>query len=143
MAEGTVIREVKSEHDLSEAARVIRDSFRTAADEFGFTEQNWPTHPAFITEERVRVLVAEGLRLYALFLDKGQVGVVGIRRLDDQAYSLEKLGVLPEHRHQGYGKKLVDFVCEAVKNESGRTVHIRVVEEDTLLKQWYCDLGFV
>ncbi len=45
-----MIREVKTE-DLPECVNVIRLSFRTVADEFGFTEENAPRFTAFATTE--------------------------------------------------------------------------------------------
>ena len=37
--------------DLPACVRVIRDSFRTVADEFGFTEENAPRFTAFAISE--------------------------------------------------------------------------------------------
>lgn len=43
-----MIREV-SKKDLEQCVSVIRSSFRTVADEFGFTEENAPRFTAFAT----------------------------------------------------------------------------------------------
>ena len=40
-----------NENDISECVRVIRDSFSTVADEFGFTAANTPKFTAFATTE--------------------------------------------------------------------------------------------
>ncbi len=37
--------------DLPECVKVIRNSFQTVADEFGFTEENAPRFTAFATTE--------------------------------------------------------------------------------------------
>ena len=137
------IREVTSDHGLREAARVIRASFRTVADEFGLTERNCPAHPAFITDDRLRQMVAEGLRLFALYDADEIAGLVGTKPIDGNRHTLEKLCVLPEHRCHGHGRRLVDFVCEAVKAAGGQTVEIGTIDENEALKRWYADQGFV
>ena len=45
-----MIREVKRD-ELAACAALIRKSFRTVADEFGFTEENAPRFTAFATTE--------------------------------------------------------------------------------------------
>ena len=45
-----MIREAKRS-DLPECVRVIRTSFQTVADEFGFTEENAPRFTAFATSK--------------------------------------------------------------------------------------------
>jgi GNAT superfamily N-acetyltransferase len=137
------IQEVTSDRGLREAARIIRASFRTVADEFGLTKESCPAHPAFIADGHLRKMVAEGLHLFAL-CDAGEaVGVVGTRRLDGDRHTLEKLCVLPRHRHHGCGRRLVEFVCAAVKAAGGRIVEIGTIDQHPLLKQWYSDQGFV
>jgi ribosomal protein S18 acetylase RimI-like enzyme len=137
------IREVASDDDLRKAARIIRASFRTVADEFGLTKKNCPAHPAFITLGRLRKMTAQGLRLFALD-DAGEVvGIVGSKRLDDERHTLEKLCVPPGYRHRGHGRRLVEFVCAAAKRGGGRLVEIGTIDEHALLKRWYADQGFV
>ena len=45
-----MIREINV-GDVSECVQVIRDSFQTVADEFGFTGENAPGFTAFSTDE--------------------------------------------------------------------------------------------
>ena len=47
-----MIKEV-NEKDISECVRVIRDSFATVADQFGFTAENAPKFTAFATTEQL------------------------------------------------------------------------------------------
>ncbi len=56
---------------------------------------------------------------------------------------MEKLAVLPEYRHRGFGKKLMDFVFDYVKQRNGDTVSIGIINEYSVLKNWYSDYGFV
>ena len=45
-----MIREIRRE-DIPECVRVIRRSFQTVVDEFGFTPENAPRFVAFATDE--------------------------------------------------------------------------------------------
>lgn len=45
-----MIREMKRE-EISQCVEVIKQSFKTVADEFGFTEENAPKFTAFATTE--------------------------------------------------------------------------------------------
>jgi len=56
---------------------------------------------------------------------------------------MEKLAILPEYRHKGFGKKLVDFVFDYVRRENGAKVSIGFINENSVLKGWYKDYGFV
>jgi len=137
------IREVTCDRGLRQAARIIRASFRTVADEFGLTEKDCPAHPAFITDDRLVKMVAEGLRLFALYDADEIAGLVGTKPIDDKRHTLEKLCVLPEYRHHGHGRRLVKFVCDVVEGAGGQIVEIGTIDEHPLLKQWYTDQGFV
>jgi ribosomal protein S18 acetylase RimI-like enzyme len=71
-----------------------------------------------------------------------QVGFVAIEKADDKVYYLDKLAVLPEYRHKGYGGKLVEFVSNFVKKHNGQKVSLGMINESTVLKKWYQKLGF-
>lgn len=68
-----MIEEV-NEKDICECVNVIRVSFATVADEFGFTAENAPKFTAFATtEERLKWhLFGEHRRMYA-FWDNGKI----------------------------------------------------------------------
>lgn len=59
----TDIREI-SPDQFEASAKVIRESFQTVADDFGFTAENNPTNGAFIQSER---LTKEGLYEHNIF----------------------------------------------------------------------------
>lgn len=63
-----MIKEV-NEKDISECVRVIRDSFATVADQFGFTAENAPKFTAFATtEDRLKWHLFARIDLCMLFL---------------------------------------------------------------------------
>jgi GNAT superfamily N-acetyltransferase len=138
-----MISEITGEAALQASAAVIRESFKGVAAEFGLTKENCPTNPAFITTERLAALREKGVRFFGLYESERQIGFAAIEKADNAVFYLEKLAVLPEHRHKGYGKNLVDFVCQYTAAEGGKAVSIGIMDDHTLLKDWYKTLGFI
>ena len=136
--------------DVSEfprAAEVIRTSFATVAKEFNLTEQNCPTHTSFSTTvETLRQNIEWGWLMYG-FYDEGQlIGYIAISKeygTGRNVYELHNVAVLPEYRHKGYGRKLLDFCKEKVKKLGGNKITIGIIDEHTVLKNWYAANGFV
>ena len=137
-----MIREITYETDLRNSVNVIRDAFETVALEFNLTRDNCPSSPAFVTIRQLRDLRIKGVKFFGLFQDGVQVGFVAVERADDTVYYLEKLAVPPQYRHRGYGKKLVKFVLEYVKERKGERVSLGMIDQSTVLKDWYKTLGF-
>jgi diamine N-acetyltransferase len=136
------IREIDYRKELDICAAVIRESFATLAETLNITRENCPTHPSFITDDEVISLVRRGLRFYGLSHEGRLAGVVGVRRVDEQVYSVEKLAVLPEVRHCGYGRRLMDHACDLIRLAGGKRITISVIDENTVLKEWYLGQGF-
>jgi ribosomal protein S18 acetylase RimI-like enzyme len=135
------IREINSTTDIGNSLKVIRSSFRTVARELKLTRKNSPTHPSFLTLERLLELQKKA-RFFGLFENGIQVGFVAIEKADANVYYLDKLAVLPDHRHHGHGKKLVEFVVEYVKKSGGEKVSLGMIDSQSILKSWYQSLDF-
>ena len=61
----------------------------------------------------------------------------------DNAAELHNLSVLPDCRHKGYGKRLLDY-CERKAKEMGcNKIKIEIIEENKILKNWYLKNGFI
>ncbi|MFC1948943.1 GNAT family N-acetyltransferase [Chloroflexota bacterium] len=136
------IREITGKDALGRSARLIRDSFRPVAVEFGLTRENCPTHPSFVSVGQLRQFKEKGLKLFGLFLDDRQVGFVAVEQADESLYYMEKLAVLPDCRHNGYGVELVRFVIDYIKSRGGEKLSIGIINEHTVLKDWYKGMGF-
>jgi ribosomal protein S18 acetylase RimI-like enzyme len=136
------IREINSRHDLENSIDVIRESFRTVAVEFGLNEDNCPTHPSLITLDKLLELKGKA-KLFGLFLNDRQAGFVAVEKAGDSIYYLDKLAVLPGYRHKGYGQKIVEFVVTYVQDQGGQKVSLGMINESTVLKNWYKNLGFI
>ena len=58
--------------------------------------------------------------------------------INDDSVELNNLAVLPEYRHLGIGKELVDYAITYSKIIPGANkIKIGIVEENTILKEWY------
>ena len=129
---------------FSLAAGVIRVSYATVAEDLGLTEENCPKYVGFITTaERLQTQYNWGWWIYGLYDGDQIVGYVSISKQDDGAYEIHNLAVLPEHRHKGYGKQFLDFCVVKVRELGGSKINISIVEENTVLKNWYLEYGFV
>jgi GNAT superfamily N-acetyltransferase len=136
------IKEIINENELEKSEQVIGDSFRTVAVEFNLSKDNCPTHPSFVTMKQLNEMKRKGLKLFGLFEYDAQVGFVAVEKKKHKVYSLEKLAVLPENRHKGYGGKLLEFAEGYIKNAGGEKLSIGIINEHAVLKQWYEAKGF-
>ena len=131
--------------EIPECVNVIRTSFKTVADEFGFTEENAPRFTAFATDDR---------RLYYQFSEehkpmfvylKGNkiVGYYSLAILNETEVELNNLAVLPDERHRGIGQKLLKDCFERAKALGIKKLKIGIVDENVRLRKWYESFGFI
>jgi len=83
--------------------------------------------------------------MYGLFENERLVGYASVSKVKDtdNVYELHNLTVLPDYRHKGYGKQLLDFCKAKVKELGGVKINIGITEENTVLKNWYTANGFI
>ncbi|HHX27620.1 MAG TPA: GNAT family N-acetyltransferase, partial [Firmicutes bacterium] len=98
---------------------------------------------SFITNERLADRIREGYYPYGYFVNGRLVGFVSLTDLGGGVFELNNLDVLPEHRRRGYGKELLDFCKEKMKELGGCKITIGIIEENTVLRDWYAANGFV
>ena len=108
------IRRIQKE-ELRECLAVIHASFKTVAEEFGLTPQNCPKHTSFIPISFLETQRQWGWYMYGLYAEEQLVGYMSLSKEDDTTYELHNLAVLPEYRHNGFGKELLDHAKETVK----------------------------
>ena len=119
-----MIIKVNSIKQLNICIDIIHKSFQTVADEMNLTKEN--DTPMFLYQYN------------GCF-----VGYFSLS-INDDSVELNNLAVLPEYRHLGIGKELVDYAITYSKNILGANkIKIGIVEENTILKEWYEKLGFV
>lgn len=137
-----MIIQVKNKEQLNICLEIIRSSFLTVAEEFGLTENNCPSHTAFLTNDKLEKQFDDGRPMFLSYQDDIPVGYFSLARCNDDEWELNNLAVLPEYRHLGIGKVMVDYAVATVENYGGIKISIGIIEENTLLKNWYLKLGF-
>ncbi|MBN2011452.1 GNAT family N-acetyltransferase [candidate division KSB1 bacterium] len=140
-----VIKEIVSTEQLLESVSVLQNSFETVARLYKLTEQNCPTNAAFITAEKLISLKQKPVIMFGLYENSRQIGFVALEKSTSKnhVYYLEKLAVLPEYRHRGYGNLLMDHCVNYVRDHAGEKISIGIIFEHQLLKKWYENYGFV
>lgn len=137
-----MIKKVENKEQLNICLDIIRSSFITVANEFGLTENNCPSHTAFMTVDRLEKQFDERKPMFLFYQDDIPVGYFSLANSNDDKWELNNLAVLPEYRHLGIGKTMVDYAVATVKNYGGTKISIGIIEENAKLKDWYLNLGF-
>jgi ribosomal protein S18 acetylase RimI-like enzyme len=139
-----MIKEIEKT-DISDCVEVIKESFMTVADEFGFTAENAPRFTAFaISEDRIRYQLENEQRLMIAYYDIGKIiGYYSLLIQDNGQCELNNLCVLPDHRHNGVGTTLLDDAFDRAKKRGCERINIGIVEENRILRKWYEKNGFV
>ena len=139
-----MIRQI-TKKDIPECVDIIRKSFKTVADEYGFTIENAPRFTAFATTvERLSwQFENEPSKMFVYEQDGVMCGYYSLLMQDNNECELNNLAVLPEYRHCGIGKKLLEHAYETAKAQGCKTMNIGIVEENTKLRKWYEQNGAV
>ena len=138
-----MIKQVENKEQMIICLEIIRNSFITVVKEFKLTENNCPSHTAFITMGKLKKQFDDGRPMFLFFQDTIPVGYFSLAKCSDEEWELNNLAVLPEYRHLGIGKSMIDYAITIVKKYGGSKISIGIIEENTTLKNWYLTLGFV
>lgn len=136
------IKRIDDEADLYKSKEVLQQSFATVAKEFHLTQENAPTNAAFIEITDLLRLKKENINIFGVFKEGLQIGFFTIEKNDQERYFLNKIAVLPEHRHNGYGGSILEYVFRFVNETGGGIISIGIINENLLLKNWYLSYGF-
>jgi N-acetylglutamate synthase-like GNAT family acetyltransferase len=131
------------EGDIVILAETIRNSFRDVAERFGLTQENAPRHPSNCTAEWIRQEINRGTVYFVLEKESQVAGCVALEKASSDVCYLERLGVLPGRRRNGFGGALVKHVLSEAKRLGAHKVNIGIIAEHTELKNWYQKQGFV
>ena len=112
---------------FDECVKVIRNSFITVANHFNLTKENAPINPAFIEIDALNKMYEKNIDMFIVLENDVYIGFVAIEKANNEIYYMEKLAILPEYRHKGYGKK----------------ISIGIINENDILKKWYLSYGFI
>ena len=140
-----MIKEINKDN-VPECVKVIRESFMTIAEQFGFTIENAPRFTAFATtEERILYQMDNEPRfMFGYFNSDGKIiGYYSLLMQDKGECELSNLCVLPECRHNKIGHELLQDAYRQAKAHERNKINIGIVEENTVLRKWYENAGFV
>lgn len=137
-----MIKQVENKEQLNICLDIIRSSFITVVEEFGLSENNCPSHTAFMTIDKLQKQFDDGRPMFLFYQDDISVGYFSLAKCSNEEWELINLAVLPEYRHFGIGKALVDYAVTTVKNNGGNKISIGIIEENIKLKNWYLKYGF-
>ncbi len=135
------IREA-SHADVPIIAKLVSESNKDVAVQFGLNSANCPKHPSFCTESWVQADLARGETYFILEDESEPIGCVAYESPDTGLAYLNRLSVLPAHRNKGAGARLVQHIVEHARSSSVQTISIGVIGEHTGLQRWYNKLGF-
>lgn len=129
--------------EIDRCAEVIRESFLTVAQEYGFTEENVPRFTAFATtSERLSKQYDEGRPMFGYFGDDNQlVGYYSLYIQENEECELNNLCVLPGYRHKHIGEILFSHALMTAADRGCKKMNIGIVEENQKLRIWYEKLG--
>ena len=138
-----MIYKVTKNEQLNTCLDIIHKSFQTVADDMNLTKENCPSHTAFMPLEKLQNQFKNGNHMFLYDYNNAIVGYFSLS-LNDGIAELNNLSVLPEYRHLGIGKELVNCAADYSKNTLEiNKIKIGIIEENTVLKEWYKVLGFV
>ncbi len=130
--------------DVSAITNLIRAAFADVAERFQLTPENCPKHPSNCEPGWIETAMGNGVKFYVLEEAQTIIGCVALEFPDKPGVCyLERLAVLPQYRHRGLGKQLVEYCeVEAGKRRLQR-IEIGIIAGQDDLRTWYEGFGFV
>ncbi len=129
--------------DVPLLAGLIRRAYRDVARRFGLTAENCPKHPSNCTAEWIRQDLERHVSYFICDVGDTPVGCAALEMTQEGMCYLERLCVLPEQRRQGHGRALAEHVVAQAGARGADRVGIGIIAEQTELKQWYLNIGFI
>ena len=131
-----------SRAELPACLTIFHEGYETVAVEFGLTEENCPDRGrASLLFAKLGDMFDAGTLMFGYYLDDILVGYLGMNLWGDVC-SIDDLIVLPEHRHKGYGKELLDFGKEKAISLGAGKIRLGMIDDNKRLRKWYEDNGF-
>jgi N-acetylglutamate synthase-like GNAT family acetyltransferase len=140
-----IFKHVTQQADLEKSVKILNESHATVAMEFGLTKENCPTNNAFIDIATLKNQLNKGIKLYQLMIEKTAIGCIAIEKSlnEKDTYYIEKVSVIPQYRHHGYGVRLMNFATKRIINAGGKIISIALFDANKNLKEWYSKQGFI
>lgn len=138
-----MIIKIDSENQLNICLEIIHKSFQTVADDFNLTRENCPGQTAFISLEKLVSQFESNMPMFLYTYESNCAGYFSLLKKGNYA-ELNNLAVLPEYRHLGIGRDMIEYAKSYSKSAlEAEKITIGIIEENTVLKEWYKALGFI
>ena len=139
-----MIREI-TKADIPECVNVIRESFLTVGEQFNITPENSPAFTAYATDEAkiLHWMDNQHRPMYGYYDEGRLVGYYNLYLPGENECELGSLCVLPEYRHSGIGDALLNDSIARAKDLGCTVMKLSIVEENTVLRKWYEQHGFI
>ena len=131
------------EADLFECAGLIRRSFLTIAEEFGFTAEKDPKFTAFCVTEKTLLdqLQNEHRPIFGCKTDGIIAGYYSLK-IENGEIELCNLCTNPNFRHRKIGASLLEHSFDTARSLGFSELRICVVDANERVKSWYRSFGF-
>ena len=131
--------------EIPECVKLIKESFMTVADKFGLTQENAPRFTVFATtEDRLNYHFDKERRPMFVYCDNNKIAGYYSLFIQDNGYcELNNLCVSPSYRHIGIGNALLTHALKTAAGFGCKKINLSIVEENTILKDWYASFGFM
>jgi N-acetylglutamate synthase-like GNAT family acetyltransferase len=134
---------VCTQKDIEVLGETIRRSFQNVAERFDLTPENAPRHPSNCTADWIQKDMERGVTYFVIENENIVVWCVALEKANYDVCYLERLAVLLGQRRRGFGNALVTHVLSEAKLLGAHRVNIGIIAEQSELKKWYKEIGFV
>ena len=108
-----MIEKATSKEQLIICLEIIHKSFITVADEFGLTKDNCLNHTVFMSIEKLKKQYKIGTHMFMYNHNGAYMGYFSLSD-NGECVELNNLSVLPEFRHLGIGKEMVEEFVDSL-----------------------------
>jgi GNAT superfamily N-acetyltransferase len=129
--------------DSQEIASIVSEANKDIAIQFNINVENNPKHPSFCTKAWVVSDFNRGEKYFIYSENDVPIGCVAFEQPNPETAYLNRLSVLPKHRHHGIGAALVNHILEYSRSRNIKYVSIGIIAAHEVLKKWYATLGFI
>ena len=131
-------------NELPICLQIFHEGFETVALELGLTDENSPDRGgASLPLEKLAAQFENGTMMYGYFVNDEMVGFLGMKKLENGDCGIDSIVVLPEYRHNGYGKELLDFSKQKAKELGASKIRFGMIDDNKRLRAWYEANGFI
>jgi N-acetylglutamate synthase-like GNAT family acetyltransferase len=128
--------------DIHTLVDIIRNSFADVAVRFNLTPENCPKHPSNCQADWIDSALKNNAEFYLLESSGVPAGCVALEKPTAELCYLERLGVLPSHRGNGFGGALVQHAVARARVRGVQRVSVGVIADHVEVKKWYQKIGF-